>query len=245
MIIQERIGIPAEIDYKKELLHAVYDVYARWIERFPLACRMGCNACCTQSVSMTSLEGEIVLDFVKGTGRGKWLLAKLAGVPPGKSRERITTNQFAGACLNHQEVDRETMGGWDFTPCVFLEANICSIYEARPFGCRSFGSFVQCTADSAAQMAPIHLAVNTVFTQIIEHVNSDGGYCSAMTDILHSLVNSPICNEKEHLLPAQPVPGFLLEPHEIKVVQALFLQLGGQYSDKGMFGDLIDNFMPI
>lgn len=195
MIIQERVGIPAEIDHKKELLHAVYDVYARWIERFPLACRMGCNACCTQSVSMTSLEGEIILDFVKGAGREKRLLAKLSGVPPGKNRERITTNQFAGACLNHQEVDRETMGGWDFTPCVFLEANICSIYEARPFGCRSFGSFVQCTADSAAQMAPIHLAVNTVFTQIIEHVNSDGGYCSAMTDILHSLVNSPICNE--------------------------------------------------
>jgi Fe-S-cluster containining protein len=245
MMIQPQAGIPAEMDHKKELLHAVYAVYERWVERFPLACQKGCAACCTNSVTLTSLEGEIILDFFKGTGREKWLLEKLAGAPPGKGRGAITMNQFAGACLNHQEVDQETMEGWDFTPCVFLEAKICSIYEVRPFGCRSFGSFVQCAADRAAEMAPIHLAVNTVLTQIIEHTSSDGGYCSTMADILHSLVNSGICNEKMHLLPAQPMPGFLLEPHEIKVVKALLLQLGGHFSDKGIFGDLIDNFMLI
>jgi Fe-S-cluster containining protein len=245
MMIQPQGSIPAEMDHKKELLHAIYGVYARWVERFPLACQKGCAACCTNSVIITSLEGEIILDFVIGAGREKWLLEKLAGAAPEKGREAITMNQFAGACLNHQEVDQETLGGWDFTPCVFLEAKICSIYEVRPFGCRSFGSFVQCAADRAAEMAPIQLAVNTVLTQIIEHVSSDGGYCSTMADILHSLVNTGICNEKMHLLPAQPVPGFLLEPHEIKVVKALLLQLGGQFSDKGIFGDLIDNFLPI
>ncbi len=244
-MIQPQASIPAEMDHKKELLHVIYGVYARWVERFPLACRKGCAACCTNSVTMTSLEGEIILDFVKGTGREEWLLEKLAGAPPGKGWGAITMNQFAGACLNHQEVDRETTAGWDFTPCVFLEAKVCSIYEVRPFGCRSFGSFEQCAADRAAEMAPIQLTVNTVLTQIIEHVSSDGGYCSTMTDILHSLVNSGICNEKTHLLPARPLPGFLLEPHETKEVKALLLQLDGHFSDKGIFGDLIDNFLPI
>jgi Fe-S-cluster containining protein len=191
------------------------------------------------------MEGEIILDFVKGADREKWLLEKLAGVAPGKGRQALTLNQFAGACLKHWEISGEPGGNWDFTPCFFLEEGLCSIYEARPFGCRSFGSFVQCATDSEAQMAPLHLAVNTVFTQIIEHVSSDGGYCSSMADILHSLVDSPILNDKMHLLPAQPVPGFLLEPHEIKVVQHLLQQLQGQFSEKGIFGDLIDNFMPI
>ena len=48
-----------------------------------------------------------------------------------------------------------------------------------------------------------------------------------------------------HLLPARPVPGFLLEPHEAQVVKVLLQQLSGQFSEKGIFGDLIDNFMPI
>jgi Fe-S-cluster containining protein len=245
MMNSPQVAIPAEPVGKKELLHAVYGVYTSWVERFPLACRKGCNTCCTQSVHMTSLEGEIILDFLKGAGRDYWLLEKLASIAPGKGGQAVTMNQFAGACLKHQDIRGEPGGNWDFTPCFFLEEGICSIYEARPFGCRSFGSFVQCTIDSAAHMAPIHLAVNTVFTQIIEHVNSDGGYCSSMAAILHSLVETPTLNDKIHLLPARPVPGFLLEPHEIKVVQHLLQQLQGQFPEKGIFGDLIDNFMPI
>jgi Fe-S-cluster containining protein len=245
MMNKPQVAIPAKPVRKKEVLLAVYGVYASWVERFPLACRKGCNTCCTQSVNMTSMEGEIILDFVKGADREKWLLEKLAGVAPGKGRQALTLNQFAGACLKHREISGEPGGNWDFTPCFFLEEGLCSIYEARPFGCRSFGSFVQCATESEAQMAPLHLAVNTVFTQIIEHVSSDGGYCSSMADILHSLVGSPILIDKMHLLPAQPVPGFLLESHEIKVVQHLLQQLQGQFSEKGIFGDLIDNFLPI
>ena len=66
-----------------------------------------------------------------------------------------------------------------------------------------------------------------------------------MVGILHSLQNRGIRNGQIHLLPAQPVPGFLLEPHETKVVQVLLHQLSGQFSEKGVFGDLIDNFLPI
>ena len=244
-MIQPPASIPVETVRKKELLQAIYDVYAHWIEHFPLACQKGCGACCTQSVTMTSLEGAMILDFVKGTSLGKRLLEKLAVAAPGKGRDAITMNQFAEACLNHQEIGGETGPRWDFAPCVFWEKNICTIYEVRPFGCRSFGSFVQCSADRAAEMAPIHLTVNTVFTQIIEHLSSDGGYCSTMVGILHSLQNRGIRNGQIHLLPAQPVPGFLLEPHETKVVQVLLHQLSGQFSEKGVFGDLIDNFLPI
>jgi Fe-S-cluster containining protein len=244
MTAQKHVSIPADIGHKKELLEAIYTVYSRWVERFPLACRKGCAACCTQSVTMTSLEGEVILDFVMKKRGKKWLREKFAQTTLGKSTARITTNQFAGACLNQREIDGDTLGGWDFTPCVFIDENLCSIYEVRPFGCRSFGSLVRCAADRAAEMAQVHLAVNTVFTQIIEHINSDGGYWATMNDILHNLADCGT-GRRINILPARPLPGFLLEDQEVQVVHVLLQQLRGQFSGKGIIGDLIDNFMPI
>jgi Fe-S-cluster containining protein len=245
MILKEQANIPAGMNAKKQVLDAVYGVYSEWVERFPLACQKGCGACCTRSVTMTSLEGEVILDFARRDGREKWLFEKLSQADQGQSRATLTTNQFAAACLNHREVDFDGLENWDFTPCVFLSENTCAIYTARPFGCRSFGSLVPCAAESEAVMAPIHLAVNTVFTQVIEHLSSDGGYWSTMSDILHHLGGSRNPDREMHLLPARPVPGFLLEPHEVQVIQFLLQQLRGRFSEKGIFGDLIDNFMPI
>jgi len=245
VIIEQQANIPADTETKKQVLEAVYDVYSQWIKRFPLACRKGCGACCTRSVTMTSLEGEVIFDFVRKNGREKWLREKLARAGAGKSKAGVTTNQFAAACLNHQEVEGDLQDSWDFTPCIFLAENICSIYAVRPFGCRSFGSLEECAAGSSAAMAPIHLAVNTVFSQIIEHVSSDGGYWSFMTDILQSLAGSRNRYETSRLLPARPVPGFLLESHEVQVVKVLLRQLREQFPEKKIFGDLIDNFMPI
>ncbi len=233
------------MEHKKQLLHAVYSEYSAWVSRFPLVCQKGCAACCTQSVTMSSLEGELILDFVSAQGREKWLLDKLARTIPGKSRSIITTNQFAEACLKHQAVDSDALGCWDFTPCVFLEDAACSIYEARPFDCRSFGSLVRCTAGRAAEMAPVHLTVNTVFTQIVEHLSSDNGCWSTMIDILHSLAYKGDMIKKPHVLKARPVPGFLLEPREMKVVRQLLRKLRERFSDMGGTGDLIDNLLPI
>ena len=245
MMIQQQADLPAGMDRKKELLHAVYGVYSGWVERFPLACQKGCAFCCTQSVTMTSLEGEEVLGFVKRKGMEKWLIEKLGKTTAGKSKAAITTNQYAKAYLEHQKVDEETLGNWDFTPCIFLGEKICSIYEVRPFGCRSFGSFEPCSENIGAEMAPIHLTVNTVFSQIIEHVCSDGGYWGNMADILEDLIESQASDSIGKLLPAQPIPGFLLEAQEVKLIHILLKQLCEQSVEKQTFGDLIDNFMPI
>jgi Fe-S-cluster containining protein len=233
------------MDTKKQVLEAVYGVYSQWVERFPLACRKGCGACCTRSVTVTSLEGEVILDFVRKKGREEWLREKLARAGAGKGTAGVTMNQYAAACLNHQEVKGDLQDSWDFTPCIFLAENICTIYAVRPFGCRSFGSLEECAAGSAAVLAPIHLAVNTVFCHIIEHVSSDGGYWSFMTDILQSLAGSMNRDGTICLLQARPVPGFLLESREMQVVKVLLQQLREQYPEKTIFGDLIDNFLPM
>ncbi len=47
------------------------------------------------------------------------------------------------------------------------------------------------------------------------------------------------------LRPAQPIPGFLLEPYEAKLIHVLLKQLYEQSVEKRTFGDLIDNFISI
>ena len=226
---------------KKQLLSAVNEIYRGWVAGLPLACRKGCAACCTRNVTMTSLEGEAILDFVERAGREKWLLERLARVAPGKNRLSMTTNQFAAACLGRREVDDAGMDDWDFTPCIFVEENVCTIYAARPFGCRSFGSLQRCAPGSAAEIAPMHLAVNTVFTQIIEHVCSASGYWGLMNDMLRALTDKESGAENTHLLPARPLPGFLLEPREARLVRTLVDRLAQRFGDTGMFVELIDN----
>ena len=241
-----QISVPAGVSAKKELLRVTYNVYSRWTERFPLACKKGCGVCCTRSVTMTSLEGEAILDFVRIWGRQKWLYGKLARMTSENGGSQITTNQFAEACLAGQEIDGEGFGSWDFRPCIFLEGNLCSIYDARPFSCRSFASFVECTADTAAEIAPIHLAVNTVFTQIIEHIASDGGTWGTMGEMLHCLARfNSRATRRTHLLKARLLPGFLLDDRELDVVNHLLQQLYQESGGNRTFGDLIDNFMPI
>jgi Fe-S-cluster containining protein len=244
MMIQQHARVPAGIDHKKELLTCIYTVYSRWVERFPLACQKGCAACCTQSVTMTSLEGETVLEFLKMGGTDNRLSEQLVQRATG-NEAALTTNQYAKACLKHQDVAEDALGGWNFTPCIFLREDVCSIYEVRPFGCRSFGSLAQCSDNREAEIAPIHLTVNTVFTQIIEHVCSDGGYWGKMTDIIEKLIEKEAPDSTGNLLSAQPIPGFLLEPYEVKLIHVLLKQLYEQSGEKQTFGDLIDNFMPI
>jgi Fe-S-cluster containining protein len=242
---EKRDFLSADFTHRKELLLTIYGVYAEWVRRFPLACRKGCDACCTQSVTMTSLEGEVILDGIRELNREAWLAEKLAQTTPIKSRPLMTTNHFAEACLKQLDVDSHMLCSWDFNPCIFLEDSSCSIYELRPFGCRSFGSFIRCRPEESAEIAPIHLTVNTVFCQIIEHLSSDNGYWSSMTDILQSLAEIEPRRSEKYLLPARPIPGLLLEPQEVRVVRSLLKRLAEHSSCASPFGDLIDNLMLI
>lgn len=76
-----------------------------------LACSAGCNACCrTIPVEISDLEARHIAHM---TGR------TMASLPPGR-------HTIAGHSPKHVN-----------TPCPFLDGNLCSIYEHRPYNCRS------------------------------------------------------------------------------------------------------------
>jgi len=195
------------------LLATLYDAFAQWADTFAFACRKGCATCCTRSVTMTSLEGEEILAFLAEAGRLSELTAS-AFQPAAKRMAQCTTNAFVAAHLKGESV--EEAEDWDLRPCPFLQEESCSIYPARPFGCRLFASQDPCAASGVADMPPGYLAGATALLQYIEHLDN-GGRWGTMVELLAEL-NAGHDGYGE---PSAPIPGFLIAPDELALVEPL------------------------
>ncbi len=215
---------------KDQILKAIYTIFSDWSADKKVSCRKGCSTCCTQNVTTTALEGEIVLRFIHKTNMDKWFAEKLQENRP-QHRPKMSTNDFARACLQGRDVDFGEVTNQ--APCPFLEANICLIYPARPFSCRMMISEKTCSTDQPALVSDHYFAASTAVSQIVEHLGQKE-YWGNMLDILPAL-----CDITEHIaiaqhlnttimmqarmqtLTAKPLPGFLFTEEEDKTVSPL------------------------
>jgi len=204
---------------KTGMLRHVYDVYEDWARQFSLACIKGCASCCTQSVTMTTLEGGVITSYLKRRGRLPELESALVKTNPVAAPAR-TTNQFAKDCLSRKEPDSADPEPWNLSPCIFLRESCCSIYPVRPFGCRSFGSTSPCAENGAAEMPSLMITINTVAMQIIEHLDSEAGRWGNMMEILKDLIGCRATESEDRPPLCQANPGFLVEPAEEDAVHA-------------------------
>lgn len=202
---------------RKKLLK-IYDLYETWACEYSFACRKGCASCCTQSVSITTLEGELITDYIKSQKRE--LLP-----PPGRLAENYlnqqTTNQFAAACLR-REYQEDNAPRWNMTPCIFLRDNCCTIYPVRSFMCRSFGSKVPCDINGEAEVDPAFLTLNTVILQCIEHLDRGRpwGNMNGILSLAENSTRGEHCPTKGEYELSRPIPGFLIPPEEIDALHA-------------------------
>jgi hypothetical protein len=92
---------------------------------------------------------------------------------------------IAECCMHDRQLPEEEiqlMGG----PCPLLKKDQCPLYGVRPFGCRSMVSRRNCHETGFAEMDAFVITLNTVFLQVIEHLDWQG--CSGnLTDILRFL----------------------------------------------------------
>ena len=196
------------------LLATLHDAFAEWADTFAFVCRKGCATCCTRSVTMTSLEGDGIMAFLAEGNRLSELSAS-AFLPKTNRMVQCTTNTFVAAHLRDESV--EEAESWDLRPCPFLKEESCTIYPARPFGCRLFASLDPCAASGVAEMPPGYLAGATALLQCIEHLDN-GGRWGTMVELLAGMNNKQAESYGE---PTAPIPGFLIAPDERALVEPL------------------------
>ena len=205
---------------KHQVLTTIYQQFDEWSStQVSPACHRGCSVCCTQNVTITAAEGELIIDYVKARGLAKWFAEKLEANLPDDSPS-MTTNQFAKACLEEKDADP---GQGSFSGrCPFLTSGSCMIYEVRPFGCRSFISTKTCTPGVPASLPQFFMSAVTAVSQVIEHLGQKE-YWGNMLHVLYLLsaadssFSFPHDAHPEKLviaqtscLSARPLPGFLI-----------------------------------
>lgn len=211
---------------KKALLKALYEAYDEVIEPFEVACRIQCSACCTHNVLATTLEAELVIEALEQHPCTELLTRALQGTDGKRLRPVLTTNSLAELCQKRREPPAEDPD-FDMRPCPLREPEGCPIYPVRPFGCRSLFSSKICTEGGRAVMHPILIALNGVFSQLIEHIDS-GGLYGNMIDLMQALGDEQRRTAYEShgrldsvppLLATRANPGFLVLPGEREEIQ--------------------------
>jgi Fe-S-cluster containining protein len=212
------------------MFEKIYRIYEKEIIELPFVCHKGCSTCCTQSVTMTTGEGGVIMDFLRREGRVLPVLPDTAG----RSRPACTTNGLAACCLEEREAPPESDEPWVYEPCVFLEDDRCTIYPARPFGCRSFASTRNCAEYGVAEAPDWFVSLNIVVSQLIEHLDR-GGRWGNMIDVLRYLESAEIEGAKERLLACEPVPGLLMMTEDLPVVDRFLARLAdASQGDSGL-----------
>ena len=172
---------------KLEALNRVYNIYDEFGASLDLACRAKCAHCCTTNVTMTSLEAFKIIDDITAAGRQKLVdrLVAVAGIR--RFKPVLTTNRMAELCAADAKIPTEDTCE-ALQTCSLLDDSLCTIYDLRPFGCRCFVSRQYCGDLGYADIDDFTASVNTVFLQVIEHLDAEG--CSGnLLDVLRVMAS--------------------------------------------------------
>lgn len=237
---------------KEKILLTIYNAFEKWSAIVPCVCVKGCSTCCTRNVTLTALEGERILDFIRQEGLEQWFADRLQMSGP-VTPPLMTTNEYAEACLQGIETDDPGASG-NSAPCPFLEENCCVIYPVRPFGCRCFASERPCASATTAFLPDYYIAASTALMQIIEHLGQNE-YWGNMLDVLLALCDISIYKKIAGLLPdqamiiqarlrtrrARPLPGFLLLEEEQEKIAPLLDSIFSTRIEKERIDDILNN----
>jgi hypothetical protein len=226
-----------DITSKLKILDQVYKIYDKFAASLDLACKKGCDHCCTSGVTLTTLEGYKIIDGLKSAA-GSDITQKIqAATEIKRVRPQLTTNRLAQLCAEGVDPQEEP-DNLDLPACPLLLDHQCPIYELRPFGCRCLVSRHYCGATGYAEIDDFVLSVNTVFLQTIEHIDADG--CTGnLVDVwqamsieknreayrnsaLHCSANKLIANQPLEVLMIPPGHRSKMEPilQELRAIKA-------------------------
>jgi len=217
---------------KTNALKQIYQIYDDFIQTQDLICQKHCASCCTCDVTLTTLEGHMIISALNPAEKHDLLNRLRQKAPAGRLLPDITPNRMARLCAQGEafaDSDRQPVP----TSCPLLNENTCPIYEDRPFGCRSLVSHEHCKNTGYATTNDYILSVNTLFMQVIEHLDSRGRFGN-LTDILLFLEtgnragfnpqNSLSCAGRR-LIRNQPLEVLMIPPEHRTSIQPILASL--------------------
>lgn len=230
------------VNLKTELLKAVFDTYDLVASTFTAACTRDCSTCCTQNVLATTVEVDLILQFLEQSGRHDLLAVCREKRSEDRLKPALTINELAEHCLSRQEPVQSDAIPAD-APCPLRVKDGCAIYSVRPFSCRSMWSERPCLPGGSAIVNPLVVTLNGVLEQIIEHVD-DGGLSGNVLDVLALLSDRDrreafaafrALEPAEGLRATRPNPGFIVLPEHRPHVLSLLNRLWERDVGSGSF----------
>ena len=171
-----------EIERKLEALRQVLALYDEFAGALETACRPGCSRCCTDRVTLTTLEACALLESLPAAQTER--LIRSAGAR--SSGTVLTTNALAELCAAGREppeADDEAAGACPCWPATSARSTRCgpstAAASSRASPARSRGS---------AEVDEATVAVNTLFLQTIEHIDA-GGCTGYLPDVVAALAD--------------------------------------------------------
>jgi hypothetical protein len=197
------------LEQKFPLLDQLYHLHDQYTRTIDAVCHKTCCDCCTCNVTVTTLEAHRMLQVLPDDQRPHILeiLTKYLDHP--RFTPKATFNQIADLCASGMEPPEETIeASWG--TCPLLADRLCPVYDARPFGCRCLVSATPCAQTGAAEMSEFTASVNTLFLQVIEHMDQDG-FSGNLSDVLVYALSEET-NRPPHLISNTPLRTLLIPP---------------------------------
>ena len=205
-------------------LQKIYELYDRHVDTLELACEKYCADCCTASVTMTQLEGRLIVESISGEKYQHLCTRIMSSLDAPRYQPQITTNQYAQACME-KDPPPEDIPPADSGKCPLLENEACTIYSLRPFGCRCMVSTRTCRPFGQADIDDFTLTVNTVFLQCIEHLDADGWFGN-FTDVLTRLItDDPKDGHCGPTVSNRRLPALMVPPPHLEKIDSLVRKL--------------------
>ena len=218
-----------DLKTKLSILNRIYQIFDDFVGNLDVVCKKYCSPCCTNNVTMTTLEGYLISESIISNEQLGLFEIVRAAEPKIRFHPQTTTNRIAELCINGKDLPEEDHTHTE-VKCPLLKDNECPIYPVRPFGCRCLVSKHDCRKRGYADIDPFVLTVNNLFFQFIEHIDNQG-FSGNLTDVLIFLVSrenryayamNRLKNPYAGLVPNLPIKVLMIPPeHRIQIQSIL------------------------
>ncbi len=223
------MSISDKINALNHLFHVLEEIH---VDKAPF-CHRGCSACCTQKVTMTTLEGYFLYDYLIQNNRDQTISYSFS--PRQKHQSpNSTINTWAKRCAeNNEQGEPNLTADTPLGVCPWLAEQHCSIYPARPLACRIMVSQKDCRISGMAHMEPFDVTLNHVMMQFVEHIDQHG-LTGQMGDVMtylsrddhrHSYKTTGTLVGPKGLLQNQPLTVLMVPPEHRRMIGPILKKL--------------------